>query len=258
MEVRVLFWAFRGAAWRLSLFWTWLGHPVSTLRVNEIFHSIQGESTHAGRPCVFVRLTGCPLRCTYCDTEYAFREGITLPVDQVLAKVESYGCPLVELTGGEPLAQKAVFPFITQLCDLGLEVIIETSGAVDTTPVDPRAACILDLKTPGSGEVERNLWANLERLRPHDEVKFVITSRQDYEWARTVIQERGLAARVASGQLRAVQMSAAWEQPRGLEIAGTAGLHPRQLAEWILADRLAVRMQTQLHKIIWDPRTRGV
>lgn len=230
----------------------------ATLRVNEIFHSIQGESTWAGEPCVFVRLTGCPLRCTYCDTEYAFREGQTQSLAQVLAAVEATGCKLVELTGGEPLAQKRAFDLMRILADRGCTVLVETSGAVDIAPCDPRAIRILDIKTPGSGEAARNLWSNLQHLHARDEVKFVITDRADYEWARSTIAERGLAQRVAAGQLRAILMSAAWEQPKGLEIAGTAGLDPRTLAEWILADRLPVRMQTQLHKIIWEPRMRGV
>ena len=229
-----------------------------TLRVNEIFHSIQGESTWAGEPCVFVRLTGCPLRCTYCDTEYAFREGGTATVGDVVDRVLACGCPLVELTGGEPLAQKRAFDLMRLLCDAGLTVLVETSGAVDITPCDPRVIRILDLKTPGSGECDRNQWANVADLRPADEVKFVVTDRADYEWARTVIAERGLATMVREGRLRAILMSPAWAQAAGREISGSPGLEPRTLAEWILADRLAVRMQVQVHKVIWDPGTRGV
>lgn len=232
--------------------------PAGTLRVNELFFSIQGESTRAGEPCVFVRLTGCPLRCTYCDTEYAFREGHSMAIADVVERVRAFDCPLVELTGGEPLAQERCKDLVRHLCDLGYTVLIETSGAMDIAQVDPRAERIVDLKTPGSGQMERNLWSNLDHLHGHDELKFVITSRADYEWARGVIHRHQLVERVAAGRLRAVLMSAAWEQPRGLDIAGCAGLHPRSLAEWILADRLRVRMQTQLHKIIWDPRTRGV
>ncbi len=229
-----------------------------TLRVNEIFHSIQGESTWSGEPCVFVRLTGCPLRCTYCDTEYAFREGDTMTVGQVADRVLGFACPLVELTGGEPLAQKRAFDLTRILCDAGLTVLIETSGAVDIAPCDARAIRILDLKTPGSGECDRNRWANLADLRPADEVKFVVTDRADYEWARGVIAERGLGKLVREGRLRAILMSPAWAQAPGREVAGTPGLEPRALAEWILADRLAVRLQVQAHKVIWDPGTRGV
>jgi 7-carboxy-7-deazaguanine synthase len=229
-----------------------------TLRLNEIFHSIQGESTWAGVPCVFVRLTGCPLRCTYCDTEYAFREGDTATVGEVVDRVAAFGCPLVELTGGEPLAQKRAFDLVRALCDRGLTVLIETSGAVDISPCDPRSIRILDVKTPGSGESARNRLGNLADLRPRDEVKFVVTDRADYEWSRAFVAEHGLAERVAAGRLGAVLMSPAWEQPAGQEIAGCAGLAPRELARWILEDRLPVRMQSQLHKVIWDPRTRGV
>lgn len=224
-----------------------------TLRINEVFHSIQGESTWAGCPCVFVRLTGCPLRCHYCDTEYAFREGEQRPIESLVAEVQAFGCPLVEVTGGEPLAQKNVHALVTALCDAELTVLIETSGALDIRPCDPRSIRILDLKTPGSGEVERNLWSNLDDLRPRDEIKFVITSREDYEWAREILRRERLDARC-----HAVLMSAVFEQRKGLEILGCSALHPRELASWILADRLRVRMQTQLHKLIWDPQTRGV
>lgn len=230
----------------------------ATLRVNEIFHSIQGESTWAGEPCTFVRLTGCPLRCTYCDTEYAFREGSSRTLRDLLDEVRRIGCPVVELTGGEPLAQRRAFDLIRLLCDAGHTVLIETSGAVDTAAVDPRAICILDVKTPGSGESHRMHWPNLAQLRARDEVKFVITSRADYEWAVATMREHRLAERVADGTLRAVLMSAAWPQRKGLEIAGCAGLPARDLAAWILADRLGVRMQSQLHKVIWDPGMRGV
>jgi 7-carboxy-7-deazaguanine synthase len=225
----------------------------TTLRINEIFFSIQGESTWAGCPCVFVRLTGCPLRCHYCDTEYAFREGTSRELDAILGEVLAFGCPLVEITGGEPLSQKRVHALVSQLCDRGCTVLIETSGAVDITPCDPRSIRILDIKTPGSGEADRNLWSNLRDLRPRDEIKFVITSRADYEWARDVIQRERLVERC-----HAILMSAVFEQRKGLEILGCPSLHPRELAEWILADRLPVRMQTQLHKLIWDPGTRGV
>ena len=226
---------------------------MSTLRINEIFFSIQGESTWAGCPCVFVRLTGCPLRCRYCDTEYAFREGTTRPIADVVSDVEGFNCGLVEITGGEPLAQKGVHELIQLLCDSGKSVLIETSGAIDIRPCDSRSIRILDLKTPGSGEAAKNLWSNLEDLRPRDEIKFVITDRADYEWAAGIIREHRLAVRC-----QAVLMSAVFEQRPGLEILGCPALHPRTLAEWILADGLPVRMQTQLHKLIWEPTTRGV
>ena len=228
--------------------------PVAgTLLVNEIFHSIQGESTWAGCPCVFIRLRGCHLRCRYCDTEYAFREGGRRSIDELVETACAFGTPLVEITGGEPLLQAGVHALISALCDRGRTVLIETSGACDIAPCDPRSIVILDLKTPGSGEVERNRLHNLERLRPHDEVKFVITSRADYEWARSMIAAHDLAARC-----HAVLMSAVFEQPQGLEILGCPALPPRALAEWILEDRLPVRLQTQLHKLIWEPQTRGV
>jgi len=224
-----------------------------TLRVNETFFSIQGESTYAGVPCFFVRLTGCPLRCHYCDTAYAFREGATRTIRAIVDEVERSGSRVVELTGGEPLAQKRAFDLITILCEQGYTVLIETSGAVDIRPCHPSAIRILDIKTPGSGESARNLWSNLEDLRPTDEVKFVVVDRADYEWSRDVIREHRLDKRC-----KAVLMSPAFPQTEGLEILGCAGLSPRSLAEWILADRLPVRQQTQLHKLIWDPGQRGV
>lgn len=224
-----------------------------TLRVNETFFSIQGESTWAGCPCFFVRLSGCPLRCHYCDTEYAFREGAPRSVQTILDEVRASGATVVEITGGEPLAQKRAFDLIALLCEEGFTVLIETSGAVDIRPCHPKSIRILDVKTPGSGEAARNLWSNLDDLRPHDEVKFVIVDRADYEWARARINEHRLAARC-----RAVLMSPAFPQKKGLEILGCPGLDPRLLAEWILEDRLPVRQQTQLHKLIWDPGTRGV
>jgi len=223
------------------------------LRITEIFHSIQGESTYAGTPCVFVRLTGCPLRCHYCDTAYAFRDGMSRTVADVLAEVVGFGCHLVEVTGGEPLAQREVHHLVTALLDVGHTVLIETSGAIDTTPVDPRARLILDVKTPGSGESSRNVWGNLARLRAHDEVKFVIVSREDYDFAKAMITEHALAARC-----QCVHLSPVHEQPGCNDVRGSLGLPPRQLAEWILEDRLPVRLQLQVHKFIWDPQTRGV
>lgn len=235
----------------------------TTLRINEVFFSIQGEGTRSGMPCVFVRLTGCPLRCAYCDTEYAFREGVARSVDDLLAEALGYGCGFIEVTGGEPLAQKGVHELMTRLCDgvrAGEEgaggggvVAVETSGALDISVCDPRVVRIMDLKAPSSGESARNLWSNIAHLHERDEVKFVIGDRADYEWAKGVIAEHGLAKRVG-----AVLMGAVWEQPRGLEIAGQRGLAMRTLAEWIIEDRLPVRMQTQLHKFIWGPQVRGV
>ncbi len=226
-----------------------------TLMVNEIFHSVQGESTWAGLRCVFVRLMGCHLRCAYCDTEYAFHEGKRQTLDDIVAGVRSYNCPLVEVTGGEPLLQPNVHPLMTRLCDLGLTVLVETSGACDIGVCDPRVVRIMDLKTPDSGEVDRNLWSNIEHLNQRDEVKFVLCSRGDYEWAKRMIAEHALDRRVG-----AVLLSAAAPMARGLEIVGTPGLAIRDLAEWMLMDALPanVRLQTQLHKLIWDPQTRGV
>ncbi len=224
-----------------------------TLRINEIFHSIQGESSFAGLPCVFIRLAGCHLRCTYCDTEYAFKEGTTLELEDILRQALSFNCPLVEVTGGEPLLQPRVFDLMHELCDAGKTTLVETSGACDISPCDPPIIRIMDLKTPGSGESHRNDWNNIPRLRPTDEIKFVITDRADYEWAKSIITQHNLTTRV-----REILLSAVFHQPKGLEILGSPALPMRTLAEWILADRLPVRMQTQLHKFIWEPHTRGV
>ena len=223
------------------------------LRINELFHSVQGESSWSGLPCVFVRLTGCPLRCSYCDTEYAFREGTSRPVRELLEEVLAIDCDLVELTGGEPLAQKPVFPLMTALCDAGRTVLVETSNGVDISPCDPRVIRILDLKTPGSGQVHRNRMENLEDLRPHDEVKFVLCDRADYEWAREQIRAHDLIARC-----RSVLLSPTFHQSKGLEIAGCPALEPRRVVEWMLEDGLRARLQLQMHKFIWDPSTRGV
>lgn len=206
-----------------------------------------------GVPCVFVRLAGCPLRCSYCDTEYAFREGSPRPIEQIVREVLAFACPLVEVTGGEPLAQSGVHGLIRELADAGCTVLIETSGAIDIAPCDPRAIRILDLKTPGSGECSRNLWSNIDHLRQRDEIKFVICDRADYDWAKQVLTQHRLTERC-----HAVLMSPVFEQKPGREIVGRTALEPRQLAEWILADRLPVRMQLQLHKFIWNPGTRGV
>lgn len=211
------------------------------MRVTEIFYSIQGESSYAGRPCTFVRLTGCPLRCTWCDTDYAFEGGRDMTVAAVLDDVRRYGCSLVELTGGEPLQQPAAFLLLTALCDEGYTVLLETSGAIDVSPVDPRVHIILDVKCPGSGMTDRMNRQNLDRVTAKDEVKFVIQDRTDYDWARTVFTQYDLPARCP------VLFSPVFGE-----------LEPRRLAEWILADRLPVRFQLQLHKAIWDPSMRGV
>ena len=212
------------------------------LRINEIFFSIQGESTWAGRPCAFVRLTGCNLRCSWCDTEYAFHEGRMMAVEEVAAQIIGYGCDLAEVTGGEPLLQPAVHSLIASLLEAGITVLVETSGASDVSRLDARAIKVMDLKCPGSGESARNLWTNLEHLTSRDEVKFVIADRADYDWARDVTLRHKLAARV-----NAVLMSCVFGR-----------LKPALLAGWILADRLPVRMQLQMHKHIWAPDARGV
>lgn len=226
------------------------------LTINEIFYSIQGESTYAGLPCVFIRLTGCHLRCHYCDTEYAFKEGQRMSLDAIIEEAKRLcggACSLYEITGGEPLLQPAACALMTKLADAGHTVLVETSGACDISLCDDRAIRIMDLKTPGSGEVERNDWDNIARLTRRDEVKFVLTSREDYEWMRDTISRYALDKVV-----NAVLVSAVAEMKPGLEIAGCAGLPLRDLAAWLLADRLPVRLQTQLHKLIWDPMARGV
>lgn len=210
------------------------------MRVTEIFHSIQGESTHAGRPCAFVRLTGCNLRCRWCDSEYTFTGGERMSIDEIVARVKAYGCDLVEVTGGEPLAQAEAFDLIRRLADEGLEVLVETSGSIDIEPVDERAKIVLDIKCPGSGEADKNLWTNLDHLRPHDEIKFVIADRADYDWARRIIEEKRLHGRT-------ILFSPVWGE-----------MNLRTLAEWMLADRVPARLQTQLHKHIWGADTRGV
>ena len=212
-----------------------------SLKITEIFHSLQGESTRVGQPCVFVRLTGCPLRCTWCDTEYAFYGGHTMPIEAILAQVQSYGCPLVEVTGGEPLHQPGSLVLLTQLCEAGFQVMLETSGAFDIANVDKRVSIILDVKCPGSGMTDRMRWDTLMHLSRKDEVKFVLKDRADYEWARDIVKRYSLV------DLCPVHMS---------PVFGV--LHLQSLAEWILEDRLPVRFQLQLHKVIWDPQTRGV
>jgi len=211
------------------------------MRVTEIFYSVQGESSFAGLPCIFIRLTGCPLRCSWCDTEYAFDGGTDMTIDAILEDVRRRECTLVEITGGEPLQQPAVVPLLAALCDRGYTVLLETSGALDVSAVDPRVHLILDVKCPGSEMTDRMYWPNLDKLAGKDEVKFVIKHRTDYEWALNVVRERGLTTRCP------VLFSPVFGE-----------LEPRQLAEWILADRLPVRLQLQLHKVIWDPSMRGV
>jgi 7-carboxy-7-deazaguanine synthase len=217
------------------------------LRVTEIFHSIQGESTWVGHPCTFVRLTGCPLRCAWCDTEYSFHGGDRMTLDAIMARVREIGCPVVEITGGEPLIHRNAFVLAEHLLEEDFTVLVETSGSEDIGPLDPRVHVIMDLKCPGSGEMARNRWENLEHLDAGDEVKFVILDRADYEWARQVVRERGLDRRVRDGTLRAILFSPVWD-----------ALDRRELAEWILEDGLPVRFQTQLHKHIWDPMRKGV
>jgi len=229
-----------------------------TLYINELFYSLQGESTYAGLPCVFIRLRGCHLRCNYCDTEYAFHEGDKRTVDDVIEQAFALcsgvdGCDLVQVTGGEPLLQRGVHALMARLCDMGKTVLLETSGACDISPCDPRVIRIMDLKTPGSGEVEKNMWDNIEHLNKRDEVKFVLASRADYDWMKGVLSEHNLSERVG-----AVLVSAVNEVSPGLEIMGAPGLAIQDLAHWLLEDRLPVRLQTQLHKLIWDPMARGV
>jgi len=221
--------------------------PAAFLRITEIFHSIQGESTWAGQPCTFIRLTGCPLRCVWCDTEYAFHGGERMTLDRIVSRVREIGTPLVEVTGGEPLAHRSAFPLVRLLLDRGFTVLVETSGAFDVAPLDPRAHRIMDLKCPGSGESGRNLWSNLEHLNDRDEVKFVIADRADYDWAAAVVRDRGLDASVRAGRLRAIHFSPVW---------GAVEFH--DLARWILDDRLPVRFQLQLHKLIWGAKVPGV
>ena len=212
------------------------------LTINEIFHSIQGESTYAGRPCVFVRLTACDLRCRWCDTPYAFHEGTKMSVDEVIADVESRGCQTVEVTGGEPLLQPDVYPLMQQLLDSGKTVLIETGGHRSIAGVPAGVIRIMDIKCPGSGEAEKNDWSNLAHLTSTDEVKFVIADRRDYEYARDIVKRENLPARV-----NAVLFSPVHGE-----------LDPKLLSEWVIADRLDVRVQLQVHKYIWSPDTRGV
>lgn len=210
------------------------GAATQRLKITEIFHSLQGESRSVGWPTVFVRLTGCPLRCTYCDTTYSFYGGDWWSIDDIVSKVISFGARHVCVTGGEPLAQKRCLDLLQRLCDAGLEVSLETSGALDISAVDSRVIRVVDLKTPSSGELQRNLWSNIEQLTPRDQVKFVIGGREDYEWSRQIIQQHALPTRCE------------------VLISPSFGLQaPAELAEWMLQDRLDARLQLQLHKLLW-------
>jgi 7-carboxy-7-deazaguanine synthase len=217
------------------------GKPAGALLIHEIYRSLQGESTFAGLPCVFVRLTACHLRCVYCDTPHAFHEGEILPLDEVVARALALGDRHVEVTGGEPLLQPEVFPLMTRLADAGRTVLLETSGALDITPVDHRVHIILDVKTPGSGEAKANLWSNLARLKPSDEIKFVLCDRADFDWAVAQVQAHQLTDRCP------VHFGVAFGR-----------LNPTELAAWILETHLPIRLQLQQHKILWDPTARGV
>jgi 7-carboxy-7-deazaguanine synthase len=217
------------------------GKPADHLLVHEVYKSIQGESTFAGLPCVFVRLTACMARCSWCDTPHAFKEGMLLPYESVLEKILAFGCPLVELTGGEPLLQPEALPLMATLADRGLTVLVETSGLVSVEGVDPRVHVIMDLKCPDSGECENNLWPNLALLKPFDQIKFVVASRRDFDWTAEAIRQHALDRRFT------VLLSAVFDRVR-----------PVELVEWLLESGLQVRMQLQLHKYIWRADARGV
>jgi 7-carboxy-7-deazaguanine synthase len=211
------------------------------MRITEIYQSIQGESSYAGLPCIFVRTTGCDLRCSWCDSEFTFTGGTTMSLDEIITEVEKYDCKLVELTGGEPLLQKEINQLAERLADAGYKVLIETGGHRDISVLDPRVIRIMDLKCPDSGECEKNLWSNIAHLRPVDEVKFVIASRKDYEWTLQTIREHQLEERV------------------GILISTVFGaVKAEQVVDWMLADKLRARFQLQLHKYIWEPTARSV
>jgi 7-carboxy-7-deazaguanine synthase len=212
-----------------------------TLKINEIYYSLQGESTHMGGPCVFVRLTYCNLRCSYCDSEYAFYEGREIPISEIISKVESFNCPLVEITGGEPLIQKNVLILMNILCDKGFEVLIETAGHIDISMIDKRVKRIMDIKCPSSGESEKMLWENIEHLREGDEVKFVVGTQEDLDFTKEVSEKYQIHKRCT------VIISPIFNK-----------MNYRKIADWILENQLPVRMQIQLHKLIWEPSTRGV
>jgi 7-carboxy-7-deazaguanine synthase len=211
------------------------------LKINEIYYSIQGESSYMGKPCVFIRLTYCNLRCTYCDTKYAFFEGVDMTLNEIIKQVSSYNCDLVEITGGEPLLQKNVLPLMNILCDLDYEVLLETGGHIDVSAVDKRVKKIMDLKCPSSGEAEKNYWPNIKQLMPTDEVKFVIGNRKDYVWAKKVMEDNKLNERAT------ILFSPIFDK-----------IDYSKLAKWILEDHLDVRMQLQLHKFIWPLNRKGV
>ncbi len=211
------------------------------MRITEIFYSIQGESSFSGLPCVFIRTTGCNLRCVWCDTEYSFYGGAEMTLDEIMAQVNSYGCKLVELTGGEPMLQKDIYALSERLLAKGYTVLLETGGSLDLSQLDPRVVKIMDLKCPGSGEADKNYWANLEVLQPHDQIKFVIRDRGDYEWTLNVIRRHRLEERFH------LLFSPVFNV-----------MDYRTLAEWMLADRVKARFQVQLHKYIWPPDMRGV
>ncbi len=215
------------------------------IRVNEIFHSIQGESTHAGWPCVFVRLTGCNLRCRYCDTRYTYNEGLDMSIGEILGRVKDFGCRLVEITGGEPLIQQETPRLADALLGAGLRVLVETNGSRDISLLDPRCVRIVDLKCPSSGEAGANDYDNLDRLAPHDELKFVVSDRSDYEFARRIVQ--GIGGGGGGRVALTIHLSPVPGQ-----------LEPRVLTRWILDDRIHVRLNLQLHKFIWGPDERGV
>jgi 7-carboxy-7-deazaguanine synthase len=214
----------------------------SVLTVNEIFHSIQGESTFAGEPCVFVRLTACDLRCRWCDTPYAFHEGRTMSIDEVVEEVDAFGCPIVEITGGEPLLQKDVYALMQRFLDSGKTVLVETGGHRSIAKTPDGVIRVMDIKCPGSGEAAKTDWSNLSQLTARDQVKFVIADRSDYEFARDIVERERLAERCGTVLFSPVH----------------GELSPRALAEWVLTDRLPIRLQLQMHKYIWDPQTRGV
>lgn len=211
------------------------------LKINEIFYSIQGESTYAGLPCIFVRLAYCNLRCSWCDTTYAFYEGKDQTFKQILAEIECFNCRLIEITGGEPLLQNNVLPFMKQLCDANYEVLLETGGHMDISQVDPRVKRIMDIKCPSSGEVEKNHWDNIRHIKTDDQIKFVLAGRSDYDWAKSVLQRYNLTDKCP------VLLSPVFGR-----------IDSKELAQWILQDGLKVRLQIQLHKIIWSPEARGV
>jgi 7-carboxy-7-deazaguanine synthase len=212
-----------------------------SLRINEIFYSIQGESFYAGMPCIFIRLTYCNLRCRFCDTEYAFFEGEYKSFNEIISEIKKYNCSLIEITGGEPLAQNNVIPFMTMLCDDGYEVLLETGGHMDISGIDKRVKRIIDIKCPGSSESEKNYWQNLNHIKKTDQIKFVISDREDYDWAKNIIKENRLSDKCP------ILLSPNFDE-----------MDNKTLAEWILADQLDVRFQLQMHKYIWSPDQRGV